>query len=76
MLCWKGRGKEEEMREEEGEKGEGSEEGRRKGMRRKRRRPTASSCWSSPRHWTAQDRWIHRLSLHRTGQPGLPLLGE
>jgi hypothetical protein len=41
-------GKEEGVREEEGEKGKGSEEGRGEGMRRKGRRGTAFSCWSSP----------------------------
>jgi hypothetical protein len=41
-------GKEEGVRQEEGEKGEGSEEWREEGMRRRSRRGTASSCWSSP----------------------------
>jgi hypothetical protein len=40
-------GKEEGVREEEGVKGEGSEEWREKGLRKKSRRGTASSCWSS-----------------------------
>jgi hypothetical protein len=41
-------GKEEKVRGEEGEKREGSKEGRGEWMRRKRRKGTASSCWSSP----------------------------
>jgi hypothetical protein len=39
-------GKEEEVKKEEAETGEGSEEGKGKGVRRKRRRGTASFCWS------------------------------
>jgi hypothetical protein len=36
------------VREEEGGKGEESDEGRGEGMRRKRKRGTTSSFWSSP----------------------------